>query len=392
MPNTHFDIVIIGGGIHGAGVAQAGAAAGYSVLLLEQNSIASGTSSKSSKLIHGGLRYLESAQFSLVRECLQERYYLLKNAPHLVEMKPFFLPVYKQTSRRPYQLRLGLSLYALLSGMGKYSYYRQLPKKEWADLDGLSEENLQRVFQYWDAQTDDKLLTRAVLASACEMGAESQEHTTLLSAKNDNSQWQIKYESENREQEVTSSIIVNAAGPWVNDVLHRIAPEETGMAVDLVQGSHIVVDGETQKGIYYLESPSDQRAIFVMPWYGRTMVGTTERIYTGDPADVKPQAEEVAYLISAVRHYFPKYSELTPEKIQQAFAGLRVLPRKEGAAFSRPRETSFYQDKSAHSFSIYGGKLTAYRATSARLIKLIEAQISPKEKVADTRFLQLPDA
>jgi len=399
-----YDVVIIGGGIHGAGVAQASVAQGYSVLLLEQHEIASGTSQKSSKLIHGGLRYLETAQFSLVRECLSERGYLLKNAPHLVEMKPFYLPVYKKTTRRPLQLRLGLSVYALLAGLGKQSFFHHLKKESWHQLDGLATRDLEAVFQYWDAQTDDKLLTDAVLNSARDMGADVVEQAKLESAvkasasksqKNKSKEtiedvsdeWQITFQKESTFVQVSSKIIVNAGGPWVNDILKRIIPEDAGMAVDLVQGTHIVLPEETLQGIYYVESPRDKRAIFVMPWYGQTLVGTTEKLYTGDPAKVVPTIEEQAYLQEAAASYFPKFKETS---IQGSFAGLRVLPRQQGTAFSRPRETTIRADKTHTCLSVYGGKLTAYRATSENVIKKIMRQLPAKKVIADTRHLKLP--
>jgi len=168
---TDVDIVVVGAGIQGAGVAQAAAAAGYSVLLLEQTGIASGTSSRSSKLIHGGLRYLESGQFRLVRECLRERALLLRNAPSFVRLAPHYIPVYRETRRRPLLLRAGLSLYAVLGGLHPEVRFRQLPRSAWSDLDGLNQDGLQAVFRYFDAQTDDAALTRAVVSSAQSLGA-----------------------------------------------------------------------------------------------------------------------------------------------------------------------------------------------------------------------------
>ena len=167
-----YDLVIIGGGIHGAGIAQAAAARGLSVMVLEQSGIASGTSSRSSKLIHGGLRYLESGQFALVRECLHERTLLLKLAPQLVKLKSFYIPVYRDTTRRPWLLHLGLSLYALLGGLHPAVRFCRVPQSRWRNLDGLDTAQLEAVFQYNDAQTDDAALTRAVMRSAQQLGAQ----------------------------------------------------------------------------------------------------------------------------------------------------------------------------------------------------------------------------
>src|SRR3984957_18551600 len=164
-----YDVIVVGGGIHGAGVMQAAAAAGHSTLLIEKCALASGTSSRSSKLIHGGLRYLESGQFALVRESLRERAIHLRIAPDLVHLKPFFIPVYDDTRRRPWQLKAGLSIYALLGGFDASTRFGSVPKREWAKLDGLETRGLDAVICYQDAQTDDARLTRAVVQSALEL-------------------------------------------------------------------------------------------------------------------------------------------------------------------------------------------------------------------------------
>src|ERR1700704_5626535 len=167
-----YDVVIVGGGIHGAGVLQAAAAAGHRALLIERQSLAAGTSSRSSKLIHGGLRYLETGQFALVRESLRERAIHLRIAAELVELKPFFIPVYRNTRRRPWQLKLGLWIYALLGGFDASTRFGTVPKREWSSLDGLDTQGLEAVIRYHDAQTDDASLTRAVVQSAQDLGGE----------------------------------------------------------------------------------------------------------------------------------------------------------------------------------------------------------------------------
>src|SRR5690348_12268607 len=168
---SQFDVIVVGAGIHGVGVAQAAAAAGQKVLLLEQHIPAFGTSSRSSKLIHGGLRYLESGQFHLVRESLLERALMLKNAPELVRLRAFHIPLYRETRRKPWQIMLGLSMYAVLGGFKRGCRFGLLSKKDWSQLDGLKTDNLRAVFRYYDGQTDDALLTRSVLQSAMRLGA-----------------------------------------------------------------------------------------------------------------------------------------------------------------------------------------------------------------------------
>lgn len=389
--STSYDVVVIGGGIHGAGAAQAAAASGYSVLVLEQNGIATGTSCKSSKLIHGGLRYLESGQFNLVRECLHERTLLLKLAPDLVKLTPFYIPVYPETTRRPWQIRSGLSIYAALGGLIEDARFKLIPKHRWDSLDGLCTLGLERVFCYYDAQTDDAALTRAVMHSAQSLGTVLEMPAELIAATRTEDGYAIQYRKNDQEHECRAKFVINASGPWANHVLKRITPNIHRLDVDLVQGTHIILEGRLSQGIYYIEAQQDKRAVFVIPWKDKIMVGTTETIYTGDPANVAPHPEEIDYLCQVLAHYFPHYRTTTPDDIESAFAGLRVLPRTAGTAFTRPRDTIFHTDDSENPrlVTIYGGKLTAYRATSERLIDQFRPMLPPRKRVADTRTLAL---
>jgi glycerol-3-phosphate dehydrogenase len=394
LSNKQFDVVVIGGGIHGAGAAQAAAAAGHSVLVLEQTALAAGTSSRSSKLIHGGLRYLESAQFNLVRECLYERTLLLKNAPELVKLKPFYIPIYPETSRRPWQIRSGLALYAALGGLSNDTRFRIVHKRDWHQLDGLELRELEKVFCYYDAQTDDAALTRAVMRSAQSLGAElamPAEFISALRSPSKDDSYIIKYSHDGQELICEASLIINAAGPWANQVLSHISPTVKKLNMDLVQGTHIILDGQVTQGIYYVEAPDDGRAVFVMPWKNQVMVGTTETVYQGDPAKVAPLASEVEYLIDTLSHYFPAYRRTTAKDVVSAFAGLRVLPKSTGSAFSRPRDTIFHTDNhdNPRLITLYGGKLTAYRATSERLLHQFKDLLPKRKPVADTRTLPL---
>lgn len=386
-----YDIVIIGGGIQGVGVAQAAAARGFKTLLLEQAELASGTSSRSSKLIHGGLRYLENAQFSLVKECLRERTLLLKNAPDLVSLKAFFIPVYKNTSRRPSLLFAGLTLYGLLTGLQKSAQFSILKKTLWPTLDGLSSKNLQYVFQYWDAQTDDKLLTQAVMHSALELGAKLLTNATFMSANTDQNIWKIVYQHNGENQEIESRSLVNTAGPWINQVSQKIRPKPQTHAIDLVKGSHIILKGHLTKGIYYLEAPQDKRAIFAMPWYGKILLGTTEKEFTGDPASVSASLAEKEYLLTTFKHYFPEYQQWHTDQIDTSFAGLRVLPANGNNPFSKPRETMIkIQSKNTPPLlSIYGGKLTVYRATAEQAMQRLEKHLPNRKCRANTATLKL---
>ncbi len=387
----HVDVVVVGGGIHGVGVAQAAAAAGHSVLLLEKTSLAAGTSSRSSKLIHGGLRYLESGQFHLVRESLRERRILLAIAPELVQLKPFILPLYRETRRRPWQLRVGLSIYALLGGLGPETRFGTVPRSEWTQLDGLQTRGLRTVLRYFDAQTDDAALTRAVMRSAQTLGADVLAPAEFFAAELREDSVIVRYTHNGAPAECGTRVLVNAAGPWVKRVMERIAPRVPSPTIELVQGTHIVVRDTPTQGIYYVESPRDGRAIFVMPWRGNMLVGTTESRFRGDPETVHPLMAEKHYLVGVLRHYFPRHAHLQVREIIDSFAGIRVLPAGAGHAFHRSRETLLISDRAHHPrvLGIYGGKLTGYRATAEHVMERIRGSLPEKRARADTRTLRL---
>jgi len=379
---ANFDVVIIGGGIHGAGIAQACSAAGYSCLLLEKNTWASATSSKSSKLLHGGLRYLQTGQLKLVRECLQERERLLKNAPSLARINQFYLPIYKHSKLPAWKVLIGLSLYRLLTGIAnKHSQFRIVPRKQWHTLHGLNTENLSTVFCYQDAQTDDKLLTMAVKNSAESLGCVALEQAELLSASKNKTGWKIDIHHQTTVKSIHSALLINASGPWVNEVIHRCGRKQQ-LAIELVQGTHIILDNKISDACFYLEA-SDQRAVFVLPWYQKTLVGTTETSHQTAPENTAPTKKEIQYLLNTVKQYFPD-ADLS---IAETFSGLRVLPTSDKKAFFRQRDTRFLDDEGL--ISVYGGKLTAYRATAEKLVPLAQQYLGKRPAVADTRTLPL---
>lgn len=387
MKNNPTDIVVIGGGIHGVGAAQASAAAGYQVTLLEQSSLAAGSSSKSSKLIHGGLRYLENLDIKLVRESLHERELLLKNAPGLVQRIPFHIPVYRTTSRKPWLIRAGLSLYTILAGASPSVRFRSLLKNEWEHLDGLKTDGLKKVFQYWDAQTDDRKLTEAVMQSARSLGANILCPTTFIKGEKNINGYKIHYQTGNKINQLQARVVINAAGPWALSVAKKFAPELPVISVENIQGTHIELPGLLEKGCYYLEVPEDKRAIFAMPWDDKTLLGTTEHAYAGDPAKVSPLQEELDYLLQTYQYYFPQRQT----EILEAWAGIRVLPAAEGSSFKRSRETRLIVDSENRptALSIFGGKLTVYRATSEQVMHVIQKSLPKKPAKADTRHLKL---
>lgn len=389
-PVADWDVLVVGGGIHGCGVAQAAAAAGHATLLVEQTGLAHGTSSRSSKLIHGGLRYLEQFELGLVRECLRERRLLLELAPELVQLRPFHIPVYRDTSRPAWQVRLGLSVYAALAGFRRSARFSTLPRSRWHELDGLRENGLVDVFRYQDAQTDDRRLTRAVMASARSLGARLACPARLVGAMLDEDGVTASVEDDGGAEQVRARVLVNAAGPWVNEVLARVRPAPPQRAVELVRGSHAVIEGRLSRGIYYVEAPGDRRPVFIMPWGERTLVGTTERHFEGSPDRVSASDGEVDYLAGVFRHYFPGRDWHEHDR----FAGLRVLPAGGGSANTRSRETLLHPDRNRRPrvLSIYGGKLTSYRATAERVLARIGPGLPRRQRRARTDRLRLvPD-
>jgi len=388
---NEYDVIVVGGGIHGAGVLQAAAAAGYRTLLIERQALASGTSSRSSKLIHGGLRYLESGQFALVRESLRERAIHLRIAADLVQLKPFFIPIYRNTRRRPWQLKVGLGIYSVLGAFGAGTSFGSVPKREWSRLDGLDTQGLDAVIRYYDAQTDDGALTRAVVRSAQSLGGELAMPALFQGAELTDAGVRVHYVQAGVATTSNGRVLVNAAGPWAPAVARLIAPAIDVPNVDLVQGTHIVLPLVVTAGIYYVESPSDGRAIFVMPWKGATMVGTTETPYVGDPGTVHALPEEEDYLLAVAAHYFPAIRSMTRKDIVQRFAGLRVLPAAAQTAFARSRETIFTTDRDPRPrvLGIYGGKLTGWRAAAEQVLERIRTSLDARPRRAATDRLIL---
>ncbi len=386
--SPEYDVLVIGGGIHGVGVAQAAAAAGYTVALLEKSRLAEGTSSRSSKLIHGGLRYLERCEISLVWESLRERELLFRIAPDLVRRQTFFIPVYDRTSRKPWVMKLGLLTYAVLAGARKNTWFRTVPRSEWDSLDELNQTGLRRVLQYCDGQTDDAALTRAVMQSAQDLGADLFYPAKFVSAEIADDTVQVDFQRGSDSCSTRAQVVVNAAGPWANSVLSGFKPKVEPMAVDLVQGTHVELPGVIKHGCYYVEA-KDKRVVFVMPWKDRTMVGTTESMFTGNPDETAPLDSEVQYLKEIYEAHFPDRDQA----VINSWAGLRVLPAAEGAAFKRSRETLLPVDDQSQPrvLSIYGGKLTGYRATAQKVMKILSSTLPKKTPVADTRELQLRD-
>lgn len=386
MPGD-YDVVIIGAGIQGAGIAQAAASCGYRTLLLEKQPQAGmGTSCKSSKLIHGGLRYLESAQFSLVRESLQERKRLLRNAPHLVKLIPFYIPVYKDSARPAWLIWLGLSIYSLLS----QKRFHIIKRRDWHTLDGLQTKNLHRVFQYYDAQTDDQQLTQSVVESAIKLGATVEFEAELVDSGYTDLH-QLHYRKQGRDYTVSTHYLINCSGPWTALTQQKIQPLMPLPQLDLVAGSHIVIKRPLKQGAYYLQA-SDQRAIFAIPWKQQTtLIGTTERHYTDEIEQLQPDEKEIEYLLENYNRHFTPAADRSD--IVAQFTGLRVLQNAAHSAFSASRDTIIISSQNCPGLiTLAGGKLTTYRATAEQVISRIKLPAQARCSGKQTRREKLQPA
>ena len=364
-----YDIVIIGGGINGVGIAKDAAGRGLKVLLCEQDDLAAATSSASSKLIHGGLRYLEHYEFRLVREALQEREVLLAIGHHLVKPLRFRLP-HAPHLRPAWMIRAGLFLYDYLAGR------KTLPPSRCIKLDNHSplQPMHTRVFEYSDCWVDDARLVIANAITACERGATILPRTRCESAQRTVRGWEIELSNtpDGARQHVYAKALVNASGPWVADFIEKNLSMKPEHGIRMIKGSHIAVPALHNGEEAYILQNTDGRIVFVIPWLDKwSMIGTTDVEYQGDPAQVIPSEEEEQYLIAIANQYFKKQTHR--EDIVHRFAGVRPLCNDESnnpSAITRDY-TITVSDSSENLplLNIFGGKLTTYR-------KLAESALS----------------
>jgi glycerol-3-phosphate dehydrogenase len=356
-----FDLAIVGGGINGAGIARDAAGRGLRVLLVEQSDLASGTSSASTKLIHGGLRYLEHGWFRLVREALAEREVVLRMAPHLIRPMRFVLP--QEPGMRPvWVLRLGLFIYDHLGGR------KILPATRTVDLsrDALGAPLKGRYrygFEYSDCQADDSRLVVLNAVDAAERGAVIRTRTRCVRAERSD-EWRIVLDVRGRRDVATARVLINAAGPWVGIFNETVVQQAPSPQLRLVQGSHIVIRRLFDHDRGYIFQTDDGRVVFALPFeQDFTLVGTTDRGFAGDPGSVAPTAEEVAYLCAVVNDHFR--ARISAADVIWSFAGVRSL-YDDGSAKPQdtPRDYVLALDEAegeAPLLSVYGGKITTYR-------------------------------
>jgi len=401
MRGETFDILVVGGGITGAGIARDAAMRGLRVALVEQSDFASGTSSKSSKLIHGGLRYLEQADFRLVFEGTAERARLMKQAPHVVRPLPFVYPVYKNSRRGPLVIQFGMWLYDLLALFRNFKMHRRLNVRGSAEVaPGLLTDGLRASMLYYDGLTDDARLTLENILAAHQHGAAIGNHLEMTGPLRNEAGRITGARIHDRltgdEFELNSHVMIHAVGPWTNAVLGRHGAECADM-IRPTRGVHLLVSQARLPCDHaiVMNSIQDGRVVFVIPWEGNVAIGTTDTDHTEGPDSVHATREDVDYLLETVNHFFPE-AGLVDGDIRSTWAGLRPLVRDDGAsAYDTSREHTILVHPEGR-VTIAGGKLTTYRKMAEqcvlRALPLLPPDRSQGKKGSVTRTVPLPGA
>lgn len=369
------DLAIIGGGINGCGIARDAAGRGLKVLLAERGDLARGTSSASTKLIHGGLRYLEYYEFRLVREALAEREVLLAMAPHIIRPMRFVLP-HHRALRPAWLIRLGLFLYDHLGGRKLLPASRSLDLRSDAAGQPLKPE-FRRGFEYSDCWVDDSRLVVLNAVDAARRGADLRVGTEVRSARREGGLWTLELANRaGRVETVRARALVNAAGPWVSDVIAQRLGIDSQVRTRLVKGSHIVVGKLFDHDRAYIFQHADQRIIFAIPYEDRyTLIGTTDVDFTGDLEGVRPDASEIDYLCAAAGEYFA--TPLRAEDVVRSFAGVRPL-YDDGRSSAQQASRDYVLDLQGEAgapplLNIFGGKITTYRRLAEEAMRRLAA-------------------
>jgi len=369
-----YDLLIIGGGITGAGVARDAARRGLKVCLVEMDDLASGTSSRSSKLVHGGLRYLEQLEFSLVFEAVSERRILMEIAPHLVSPLGFLFPVYASSRRGVFTVNLGMWVYDGLSLFRSPRIHKNLNKRAVAEAEPmLNRDGLKGAPLYWDCRTDDARLTLETALDGAICGAHILNWSKVVGLLRDEQGRvcgaRVRDLVSGEERSVKANAVVNATGPW-SDHTRNMGSGTHKPRLRPTKGVHIVVDAERLQveNAVVCFHPKDGRVLFAIPWGPQTYIGTTDTDYTADPAEVSATHDDVVYLLAASNHYFPE-AKLTESDVVSTWAGVRPLIGQEDAddesAVSREHEIRVDPD---FLITIAGGKLTTYRRMAGEVV------------------------
>jgi glycerol-3-phosphate dehydrogenase len=370
-----FDIFIIGGGINGAGIARDASGRGLKVYLAEKGKVGSATSSWSSKLIHGGLRYLENYEFKLVAESLREREVITQIAPSITKPLPFVIPHTKKL-RSKLLIRLGLFLYDNLGGKTK------IPKSSKVifakQYQNILQSKFTEGFRYYDVQVDDKKLVEMNIDNAKKMGAIIAEDTKVINANRIDNYWEITL---NNNEKIKSKILINAAGPWINEIVNNVLKINAKKSIRLVRGSHIITKKLYDEEVAFTLQNEDNRIVFVIPYKGEySLIGTTE-VDVDTPDNPSISNEEKIYLINTINNHFIK--QISQEDIVETYSGIRPLIEdfKEATKVTRDYIFDLNEDNSqAPLLNIYGGKLTTYRKLAENVLLALNKYIPVNKK------------
>ena len=409
VQRTDYDVIIIGGGINGAGVARDAAIRGLNTIIVDKNDFASGSSSWSSRLIHGGLRYLEYFEFPLVRESLKEREVLLRNAPHLVTPLQLTIPIYRDRSRPYWKIWAGMILYDIFSYDKTLPVHRMLPQKKFKQLfRSLDGENLAGGSQYYDGQvTLAERLCLENIISAQNAGAVALNYMEVIELPIKNSRiTDVICKDKLTGETITISgskdaVIINTAGPWIDHVCQRGSKGGNKSPIGKTKknggtkGSHIVVErfpgapGST----LYVEAKSDGRPFFIIPWLGKYLIGTTDIPYKDDINNIKANNDEIDYLLQETNSVIPT-AKLERDDVKFTYSGVRPLPNSEGKKpGSITRKHIIFDHRKegvGNLFSLIGGKLTTYRNVGEEMVDAILKRMKRSPKPCKTDTLPLP--
>jgi glycerol-3-phosphate dehydrogenase len=392
-----FDVVVIGGGINGAGIAREATLAGYRTLLVDRNDFASGTTSRATRLIHGGLRYLEHRELGLVYESLGEREALVRDAPHLVRPLRLLVPVYRGDARRPWKVRAGLMLYDALSFRKSLPAHRSISRRKLAQHEPkLTRDGLSALYAFSDAQVEfpERLVIESVreLLDAGGVALNHAEVTGLASPGGILRGVIVRDAFSGETAEIRTKVVVNAAGPWVDQVLAGSDAERHEPLIGGTKGSHLVArwpDGPTHA--VFAMAKADGRPFFVLPWYRYTLIGTTDLHYRGDPSDARATPEEVQYLLDEAARLFPD-APLRREDVLYTYSGVRPLPyapHEPEAAITRRHLVIDHVKRGGPTglLTVVGGKLTTYRSLARLALPAIAKHVEPSQQreVAEAR-------
>ncbi len=378
---THYDLFIIGGGINGSGLARDAAGRGFKVGLAEMNDLASGTSSASTKLIHGGLRYLEHYEFRLVREALKEREIIWRMAPHIVRPLRFLLPYHKEL-RSFWMLRLGLFIYDYLGNCNQ-KLWRTKTVNFSKKFCSILKKEYQKGFEYSDARVDDARLVIANARDAEMQGADIIVRTEVLSLKREENKWLVTLQNKLNSKKycITASYIANMTGPWINHTLENVLDCKEQPPVRLIRGSHILVPKLYVHDRAYIFQNDDGRIIFSIPYQEKfTLLGTTDCDYQGNPSDVHITDTEIDYICAAASEYF--IQPILREHVVWTYSGVR--PLYDNGASKAQEITRDYvlkemgKENEPRILNLYGGKITTYRKLAEEAMKFVEKALGTK--------------